>query len=71
MVDYFRESQDRIRQRVRVLTALKVYQEIQEKKRLIQCEDNEYKVVKGHIDGPRAYEKITAFELWREILMYL
>ena len=61
-------KEKRIKQRVAVLTSLVVYQEMEEEPRV---QRPRYEVIEGHLNGPRAYRKITAFELWREIVMFL
>ena len=71
IVEYYRDFyHQRIKERVAVLTSLKVYQEMHgQSEPLVQ--GNGFEVIEGHLNGPRAYHKITAFELWREICMFL
>ena len=68
--DYYSAShQHSIKLRVTVLTAIKIYQEMTEQTPPFTFPI--FELIEGHFDGPRAYHKITAFELWREICMWL
>ena len=70
IVEYYRDFyHQRIKERVAVLTALKIYQELDEMEPPAQRPT--YVLLPEHLDGPRAYRKITAFEMWREIVMFL
>ena len=71
IVEYYRDFyNERIRLRVAVLTSLKVYQEMHGQSEPT-AQGNGFELIEGHLNGPRAYHKITAFELWREICMFL
>ena len=71
IVEYYRDFyHERVRLRVAVLTSLKVYQEMHGQSEP-QTQGNGFEVIEGHLNGPRAYHKITAFELWRENCMFL
>jgi len=71
IVEYYRDFyHERIRLRVAVLTSLKVHQEMHGQSEPL-AQGNGFEVIEGHLNGPRAYHKITAFELWREICMFL
>ena len=70
VVQYYRDFyHQRIKERVTVLKSLLVYQEMTEKVPSVPMPT--YALTEGHLNGPLAYRKITAFELWREIVMYL
>ena len=69
-VEYYRDFyHERINQHVAVLTALKIYQELEEMEPPTQRK--RFQLLPGHLNGPRAYRKITAFEMWREIVTFL
>ena len=71
VVEYFRDFyHERINLRVAVLTSLKVYQKMHGQSDLPE-QRTTYELIEGHLDGPRAYSRITAFEIWREIVMFL
>jgi len=63
------ENKIRMGLRVALLTSLAVYQKMTES--VPPGRFPTYELLDGHLDGPRAYHKITAFELWREIAKFL
>ena len=68
IVEYYRDFyHQRIKERVAVLTSLKVRQDMIERREQFPT----YGLSPEHLNGPRAYRKITAFEMWREIVMFL
>ena len=70
IVEYYRDFYHRrVNQRVAVLTALKIYQDMEEMEPPAQRQ--RFELLAGHLDGLRAYRKITAFEMWREIVVFL
>ena len=70
VVKYYRDFyRERIEKRVAVLTALKIYQELDEMEPPTQRP--RFDLLAGHLNGPRAYRKITAFEMWSEIVIFL
>ena len=68
--DYYRVShQTSIKLRVTLLKSLLVYQERMESEPPAQR--RRFEIEEGHLNSPLAYRMITAFELWREICMFL
>ena len=64
-----KDLEQSVKLRVAVLTSLKVYQEMTEMEPPAQR--RRFELIDGHLNGPSEYHKITAFELWREIVMFL
>ena len=68
--DYYRVShQTSIKLRVTLLKSLLVYQERMENE--TPALRGTFAIEEGHLNSPLAYRMITAFELWREICMFL
>ena len=68
IVEYYRDFyHESYNQCVAVLTALKIYQDMEMMEPPAQRQ--RFELLAGHLDGPRAYRMITAFEMWREIFM--
>ena len=73
VVDYYRTShQRRIEFRVHFLTCLKIHQELIEAEQAGERPTNRRRteIVEGELNSPLAWRRITAFELWREIVMF-
>ena len=71
--DYFREShQSRVTERAAFISAHNTLLEIEMGKRPAQRRRLEPVVIpEGQLDGLLFYKMITAWELWREIAMFL
>ena len=70
VVEYYRDYYyKRLKERIAVLTSLKIYQEFDEMEPPPQR--RRFELLPEHLNGPRSYRKITAFEMWREIVMFL